>query len=46
MTDGATAPKPPGTPRQTQDSLPQLPSRAGEGGALTERAFQAQAPEE
>jgi rod shape-determining protein MreC len=46
MTDGAKAPKPPGTPRQTQDSLPQLPSGAGEGGALTERAFQAQAPDQ
>ena len=44
MADGAKAPKPPGTPRQSRDRLPQLPSGTGEGGALTERAFQAQAP--
>nr|WP_242468652.1 rod shape-determining protein MreC [Rhodovibrio salinarum] len=46
MTDGATAPKPPGTPRPGMDRLPELPSASGEGGALAERALEAEAPRE
>jgi len=46
MTDAAKAPQPPGTPRPNRDRLPQLPDEAGEGGALTERQFQARVPGE